>query len=298
MKYEFYQKLQYSILGILLITWLAYYIGEKINEYHEKRLSLKEGLELDPNKNGIADKFNKFGKDMDKGFNKLGNDIGDFFKKMGKFFNGINTLSQGIDYHFKCGISATNKGYARGLRILGVQFECACLSIKRFFNGSCTFYYIMDIIFGVLYLLFIQIPIFIIKVLTTVDLQFIVDLIKAIVIDPLDAITSSTMGFSITRWSDSVQKKCYLCAGDLGQGVEWKTFEQWSEYYKCTTSMINKGTNVIVKSVFGIDNHWKHWFWDENNYKSNWEDWPEFKSPPPTTPGPSSVKPETGGAPL
>ena len=284
MKHEFITKLQFAILGILLVTWFSYYIGDIIRNHQEHNLKLKEGMD-----DVIGDWFKS-----------LGGKITDGFDKMTKFFNGINTLSQGIDFHFKCGSKTLNDGYSRGLKILGIQFDCFWVSFSRFFNGKCTLYYILEIIFGIIYLIIVDIPLFLLKAIFGADLYFIVEFIKDCIINPLDSITTSMMGFSITRWSDDVQKRCYLCPGDIGDGNgrQYKTFGEWSQYYKCTTAMINSGTNVIVKTVFGVDNHWTHWFWDENNNKSNWEDWPEFKSPPAAAPVAAPVAETDGGKPL
>jgi len=284
MKHEFITKLKFAILGILLVTWFSYYIGDIIRNRQEHNLKIKEGMD-DPVGDAIKDAFKP---------------LTDVFDKLAKFFNGINTLSEGIDFHFKCGSKTLNDGYSRGLKILGIQFDCFWVSFARFFNGKCTLYYILDIIFGIVYLIIVDIPLFLLKAIFGVDLYFIVEFIKDVIINPLDSITTSMMGFSITRWSDDVQKRCYLCPGDIGDGNgrQYKTFGEWSKYYKCTTAMINNGTNVIVKTVFGVDNHWKHWFWDENNNKSNWDDWPEYKTPPAAATIAAPVAETDGGKPL
>jgi len=272
MKYNFTKKLQIAILGILLITGITYYVGIKIRDYQEEKHRIKEALtlddigeKLDPNKNGVG-----------AWFNKIGSQITDFFNSVQDFFNGLTNLFEGIDYHFKCGNKTANVGYKRGLKVLEIHFNCAMSKTKVFFDGSCTFYYLVDMYFGILRLLLITIPLFLLKNIFGVDLQFVVDLIKDIIITPLDAITTSTMGISITHWSDDVQKKCYLCPGDFedGSGLQYKTFSKWSEYYKCTTALINRGSDIMVNSLFNTK-HTTNWF--KNREVHGWGDW-DFKN--------------------
>jgi|LauGreStaDraftv2_3_1035109.scaffolds.fasta_scaffold00871_5 hypothetical protein len=300
MKYDFKKKLSIAILGILFITWLAYYVGEKIKEHQKEKM--KEGLDflgtitggatsdkeaadaandaiikpitkvVDEVGDGVEKGFNEIGDEVEKGFNEAMDGITDVFSAISDFFNGITNLFEGIDYHFKCGRKTEDMGHARAFSVFWIQFECFWTSFVRFFNGQCTFYYIVDMWFGILYLLIIEIPLFLLKNIFGVDLQFIIDLIKAIVIDPLDAITKSMMNLSIKSWSDDVLKKCYLCRGDFkdGTGVHYKTFEQWSEYHKCARALIDTGSDIQINSLFN-NKHTTNWF--NNREVHGWGGW-------------------------
>jgi len=307
MKYDFYKKLQIIILGILLITWFSYYVGEKIKEYQDKKhKKYMENFEifgekfpdpptLDDIKNGIVEKVVQPIKDwgdntFTKPFTQLYNNAIKMFKDAENFFvkllhelidpinnviTGVEDVFKGLGYHFDCGRKASNKGYDLGLKILGVQFNCATTKLKNVFNGSCVFYYFADMIFGVIYFLSVQTPIFLIKNILGLDLHFIIDFIKALVIDPIDMMTTSIMGISITHWSKDVVNKCYLCEGDLGDGsgTQNKSFTEWSNYYKCSNAMINKGIHVMLDSLFNgkYMNDWYHHrsVHDWNNWKGN-----------------------------
>jgi hypothetical protein len=269
MKYGFTKKLGIAILGILLITCLVYYVGDKIREYQEEQLRIKEAFS-----------FNDIGKEIKGGFEKAGDDILEGLKKIIKpitdFITGVENVFKGMAFHFNCGSSTMEEGYKRGLKVLEIHFKCSIDKIKGLFDGSCTFYYLVDMYVGILRIIIITIPLFLLKNIFGVDLQFIVDLVNDVIIEPLDAITTSTMGFSITHWSEDVRRKCYLCSGDFGEGagVQYKTFSKWSEYYKCTTGLINRGTKIMVDSIFD-SKHSSNWYNGRN--VDNWEDW-NFKN--------------------
>ena len=130
-----------------------------------------------------------------------------------------------------------------------------------FFNGKCTFYYLVDMYFGIIYLLAIEFPLFLLKSIFGLDLQFVIDLIKAIIIEPLDEIMKSTVNFSITHWSDDVLKNCYLCPGDLkdGSGLQYKSFDGWAGYHKCAQALIDAGSDIQINSLFN-NKHTTDWF--------------------------------------
>jgi hypothetical protein len=255
MKYVFITKLKMAILGILLITWFSYYIGDKIREYQDLKFNIKENF--DPTSSS----------DWKNLFINIVKSITRPFEEM---VNGIDNVFKGMDYHFSCGSKTLAGGYSKGLKVLGIHFDCAINKTKGFFDGSCTLYYIVNIIFGILYILIVELPLLLLNIFFGTDFHYAVDLIKDVIIMPIDEMMKSTIGISITQWSDRIKEKCFLCPGDIGGGMQYKSFGEWGEYYKCTTALINKGSYIMTDSIINAK-RWANWY-KEGNVR-DWGDW-------------------------
>jgi hypothetical protein len=296
-KFSILHKIGIIIIGIIFITYFVPYIVEKIFEHRKERRQINkrdieskyelivqenfvEGLSLDdfknafdPKKNGVNAGFNKIGDGMKKGFDEAGN----FFKKIGAVFKGIPNLSEGINNHVRCGSVMSNDGFDNGVKLLGILTKCAFGKTRQFLDGSCTRFYLADMIWGIIYGLFIELPLVILRAIFGLDLQFIIDLIHGVVIVPLDGIIFSISGYNITKWSDSVISECYRCKGKLSSnGVEFeteKTFDEWAEMFKCTDHLIRKGFYKIFTAIIPSQK-WGAWFMGE--HKAGEDDRPEW----------------------
>jgi hypothetical protein len=296
-KFSILHKIGIVIVGIIFITYFVPYIIEKLVEYRQEKEekdkkyieskyestvqeNFVEGLSLDdfnnaldPKKNGIADGFNKVGDDLKKGFDEAAN----MFKKIDRVFKGIPDLIEGIKNHVQCGSVMTNDGFDNGVKLLGILTKCAFGKTRQFLDGSCTRFYLADMIWGLIYGVFIELPLVILRAIFGVDFQFIIDLIHGVIIVPIDGIIFAMSGYHITKWSDAVISECYRCKGKLSsRGVEFedeKTFDEWAEMFKCTDGLIRKGFYKIFTAIIPSQK-WGAWFNGDN--KGGDDDNPEW----------------------
>lgn len=254
--FDIYNKILFAVLGILLITWFSIYVLENI------RPVKKEGFSLDD----IPDKFDKIGDNI----KKIPNIVNDGFGKVTNFFKGLDNLFKiGIPNHLACGKSMADSGFNGGLQVLNIQFLCFWDKFVKFFKGDCTLYYVIDAISKLLTIVFIRLPLTIIKAIFGIDLQFLVDMFKSIVLVPLNELFIVIVGFGFLQWSDATIQKCYRCPGEIKDpkgNVLYsgsKSFDEWSKLYKCSNAILKNGINKIFFSAFPSD-HWKPWFNGDN----------------------------------
>jgi hypothetical protein len=255
-------KLGILILGIIFLTYSMPYIVEKVMEHREeqeKKYRKKMGLD-DPIIEG-------FGIDDLVGpIKSIGEMVPMIFKGILqilmyflKIVTGLPLLLTGMGMHFLCGGLEFKDGLINGLQVLGVLLKCSLNSFVKFFNGQCTIFYIIDIIYGTLYKICVELPIVLMKNVIGLDLQFIVDLIHDLVVIPLDTLIFGLSGYHITKWPDSIVSNCYKCKGSLnGQELELQYY-QWGKMFNCTNSEIMHGAYKMIYSLFPIDRHWMTW---------------------------------------
>jgi len=268
--FDIYNKILFAVLGILLITWFSIYVMEKI------RPVKKEGFGLDDLKN-IPNKINEFGdqlKDIPKIIQKGFEDK--FVRPIKEFFDGLDQLfNHGIPDHLACGKSMADSGFNGGLQVLNVQFLCFWDKFVKFFKGDCTLYYIIDAISKLLTIIFIRLPLTIIKAIFGIDFHFLVDMFKSIVLVPINELFIIIVGFGFLQWSDATIEKCYRCQGEIkdsnGNVVYSgsKSFDEWAKLYKCSNAILKSGIDKIFYSAFPSD-HWKPWY--HGNHTSGWDD--------------------------
>lgn len=286
-KYPIHYKIVFIFALLVILTWSIPFIVDKLMLYIEEK-SRKNMKKTPPIiENFGLDSVGDMGKDMGKiiqdipniikditsagGIGKIVKDIIFIFTSLPNLMrNAVPNLMKGINSHVTCAGKELNDGYSNGLSVLGVLLKCTGQSITNFFNGQCTIYYIIDIIFGTIYKIFVELPIFLFKLIFGFDLQFIVDLIFDIVIAPIDGIIYGLSGYHVTRWSDSVINKCYKCTGTIN-GIELtQSFEDWGKMFKCTNAEIDHASRKIFYSIFPVDNHWSTWFFGK--HLDGWDD--------------------------
>lgn len=255
------QKTTLIIVGLVFITWFVSFITEKVFEYRklkkekeENARKLREGFGLDD----IGDFFKK----IPAFFEWVGNfftEVEDFFASLG---TGFPNMGKGIKNHAEVGAREIGDGFRNGAINLAIILDCAFDKFGKAFYG-CTLYYIIDLIYGIIYGLCIELPHVLVKAITGVDLGFVGDIITPI-ISFLDDMAYSLSGFHIDRWPDSVQSKCYKCKS-FYDGSE-ATFTQRGQDFYNTNKQLAKG----FTSLFGVipNPAWGDW-WKGNHLDGN-----------------------------
>jgi len=282
------QKIGFAALGLVAITVFTIFLSKKATELRLKQEEKKrkettiEGFSIP----GIGDfpdppSINQIGDTLKSGLDKAGDDIKDgitgvvkeaenaimsvvndimsvvneIIKDIEGVFKGIPNLGNGIYNHWMCGAQEVKTGADDGLNIFGILLSCAWDKNLKFWNGTCTRYYFVDMILGIFYGVFIEFPLLIIYAITGFDMQFLVDLVLEVVILPIDSMVFILTGYHITSWPDSVIKNCYSCAGTIdlndgnGKQTLHKTMGQWGSMLNCTTHQFIHGLAKIFTST-------------------------------------------------
>jgi hypothetical protein len=264
-------KLGILILGIIFLTYSMPYIVEKVMEHrkeqeqkYRKRMGLDdpiiEGmLGADDILGPIMGPINTIVSIVTEMVPTIFNGILKILMYFLQIVTGLPLLLTGMGLHFLCGGLEFKDGITNGIQVLKVLMNCGLRSFVNFFNGQCTIYYIIDVIFGTLYKICVELPIVLLKNIIGLDLQFIIDLIHDLVVIPVDTLIFGLSGYHITKWPDSVVSKCYKCKGNInGEELELQYY-QWGKMFNCTNSEIMHGMYKMMYSVFPIDRHWMTW---------------------------------------
>ena len=153
------------------------------------------------------------------------NDIKEFMDKIGRFFESIpgrinnfigafKEVGDGINLEFVNLGKSLDMGLRDVFNVVGRAATCGISMIKNFRN--CILYYLMDWIGKCLYNLFVEFPVFIIKLVTSgkVDLKpIVVDRIVN-VFKKLDKMLHKKTGVHFMHFPDSVVNMCYSCSFD------------------------------------------------------------------------------------
>ena len=266
-QFALYNKILFAVLGILLITWFSFYVMEKLKP--EK----KEGFLGLPDISG-----DDIGGSILDGLKKAPPipDIMSFIDDVKGFFQGVDNLfNRGIPNHLACGKSMADSGFNGGTQVFGIQFMCFWDKFVKFFNGDCTLYYVIDIVCKILTLIFIRLPLTILKALFGIDFHFVVDLFKSFILVPLNELFVVVLGFGFLQWSDTIIERCYRCKGEIkdssGKVVysDSKPFGDWSTLYSCSNDLLRKGIDKIFFSAFPSA-HWDTWY--KGRHLDGWDD--------------------------
>jgi len=290
MKFTFIQKLGLSILGILFITIFVNYLVKsaiQLRLQREKnadpdnakyvafRGKIQEGMDDPTDK--IRDAFNAFGQIINNGINTLGAVMNTFaatikntFKMIGMyldFVSMLNHLNRGILNHVICGGKEFESGFNNSMATIGILADCSWDKFVKFWNGTCTKYYITDMIFGIVHGILVELPCVLIFAITGIDLKPFVDLIYNVAILPIDGFVYLLTGLNITKWPDSVVNNCYRCTGtytfqDKSVTVT-KSFDEFAKSLNCTGPQISHGFIKIFQSIIPSDK-WKAWVMGDN----------------------------------
>lgn len=256
--FDIYNKILFAVLGILLITWFSIYVMEKIKPVKKEAFLGIPGTKKDASDKMIDD-IKNLPKKIEEGFKKL-------IKPFTDIISGVDNLfNKGIPNHLACGKSMADSGFNGGLQVLNIQFLCFWDKFVKFFKGDCTLYYVVDAVSKLLTIIFIRFPLTIIKAIFGIDLQFLVELFKSIVLVPLNELFIVIVGFGFLQWSDVIIQKCYRCQGQIrdskGNVVysASKSFDEWAKLYKCSNAILKNGINKIFFSAFP-SKHWNTWY--------------------------------------
>jgi hypothetical protein len=163
--------------------------------------------------NKIGDFFNKIGRffkaleQLGPRFQRLGNFFPDLGKALQAEFNNLGTsLKTGFDDIFK----VIEEAFKYTVNVLSVSFNCFIKFIQNF--QFCSVFYFLDLLYYILYGMFYQFPLFLLKQITGVDMSGIVNDIWNQVVIPLDdLIHDLTKGYHFIHWPDFVFDRCYAC---------------------------------------------------------------------------------------
>lgn len=198
---------------------------------------------------------------------------------------GGKSWLSGFGAHLDCAGLEFATGFKNTGTVLDVMASCSWYKFKNFLDGSCTRYYIVDLVFGILYGVFIELPLILINAIFGINLAPLVLMIWEFFMLPLDAIFYALSGFHLIKWSDSVIRKCYRCEGKWtmknGHSVTiYKTFAEWGELLNCSGDQILSGINHIFTTIIPSE-RWGAWFNKRHLPGNDWK--PDFwgiSSPP------------------
>jgi hypothetical protein len=202
---------------------------------------------------------------------------------------GGKSWLRGYSNHLNCAGLEFISGWKNTGTVFDVLSTCSWYKFKNFLNGSCTRYYIVDMVLGLLYGIFIELPLILINAIFGINLAPLVLMIWNLFMLPLDALFYALSGFHLIQWPDSVIHKCYRCEGKWtfknGTTVTiYKTFGEWAQLLNCSGDQILQGINHIFTTMLP-SSRWSEWFNKRHLPGSDWE--PAFwgiQSPPSSPP--------------
>lgn len=181
----------------------------------------------------------------------------------------MTKLRTGINNHIYCASTEFNAGFDDSLKVTGILFDCSWDKFIKFWNGDCTRYYITDMIFGLIYGIFIELPIVLIRAIFGIDLQPIVDFVYEAVVVPLNELVYAMSGFYIIKWSDSVTKSCFRCKGTVNGTEYHKTMNEWASTYGCSGDQMRQGLGRFFGTVIPSE-RWSKWANGQNEFGGDW----------------------------
>lgn len=189
--------------------------------------------------------------------------VGTFVTTMVMIATSLDTFTKGITNHINCGAKEFKIGWVNTFKTLGILIECSWDKFINFLNGNCTRYYITDMILGLLYGIFIQLPLLLINAIFGINLQPIVDFLYKLIVVPADAMFYAVSGFHLVNWPDSVINECYRCKGKYTFANNrsiylYKRMNEWAKLFDCSTEQMKNGLIKIFTSVFP-SNKWAAW---------------------------------------
>jgi hypothetical protein len=179
----------------------------------------------------------------------------------------LGQLVVGIFQHVICGLTEFSSGFDNSMTTLGILANCSWDKFVKFWNGTCTKYYLADMTFGLIYGILVELPCVLVYAITGIDLQPLVKMVYDVVILPMDGMIYSICGYHITQWSDSVVTNCYRCTGTYNYGGQsitlTKSFNEWAKTFKCSGQQMGHGIGKIFKSIVPSPK-WGEWIQGEH----------------------------------
>ena len=180
-------------------------------ESYEKQ---KEGFQSTPLIEGLD-----IARDIMKAFRKPFQPLIDFFEKLkdafesiprrvNNFGNAFKGFGKGIELEFVNIGKSLDLGFSDIFNVIGTIGGCGIKSLTNL--RSCMIWYIMDCIGTTIYATFVELPIFILKMITGYNIQPYVDKVHCL-IEMIDEIVFSYTCYHIIHYPDWVIEKCYTC---------------------------------------------------------------------------------------
>ena len=174
----------------------------------------------------------------------------------------------GFSEHLICAGKQFGSGWENQGLIMSILAKCSWSKWETFLDGSCTRYYIVDMVLGLLYGVFVELPLILIRAIFGIDLQVIVDIMWNLFVLPIDSIFFALSGFHLVKWDEDVIKNCYRCKGtykfENGTTVTLhKTFAEWSQLMNCSFEEIIQGLMRIFTTLIP-SNKW--WAWANKSH--------------------------------
>ncbi len=190
----------------------------------------------------------------------------------------IATGWAGFTTGYRNHITCASKEFVAGWRnqgfVINTLSRCGWYKFLNFINGSCTRYYIVDLVLGLLYGVFIELPLLLLNAIFGINLVPLVNALWNLVVVPIDALFFAVSGFHLVKWPDSVIKKCYRCEGSWtfsnGETVTiYKTFGDWAKLLNCSGEQIVQGFNHIFGTILPSA-RWGAWANKKHLHGSDW----------------------------
>lgn len=197
-----------------------------------------------------------------------------FFSTIAMLIGGANNWLDGLSSHLNCAGKEFKTGWENQGYIMGILAECSWSKFETFLNGSCTRYYIIDMTFGLLYGIFIELPLILIRAILGIDLQALIDIFWNLFIVPLDSMFYALSGFHIIKWDDAIIKRCYRCKGKytFANGREvtlYKTWAEWASLMNCSIEQIVSGFMRIFTTLIPSPK-WVSWMNGKHKRPPDW----------------------------
>jgi len=196
-------------------------VGQKIKDAFEK--PFKDMAEK------TKSAFNKVGDDMKGAFDKVGdalmkpiNDILNFVHKVDDFFKSIpgrvdnfnlafRHVGDGIKMEFENLGASIKLGFDDVFDVITSVGTCGIDKVKNF--SKCFLWYAMDALGHALYSIFVQFPVYLIKMASggTVDAQKCVDMVIDM-LEQMDEGLHKSTGAHFMHFPDAIQNTCYFCS--------------------------------------------------------------------------------------
>lgn len=140
--------------------------------------------------------------------------IRSFFDKVKQKFidlgDSLKGMSEGIKVTFENMGKSIKIEWNDIQNILDGGVHCLTHTMKNF--GECIIFWILDMIGQLLYSILILFPIWLISVVTKINLESYVKMVFSI-IKQIDNVIKSIFKFSVIHFPDDINDKCYTCGG-------------------------------------------------------------------------------------
>jgi len=190
----------------------------------------------------------------------------------------ITDWGNGVSNHVKCGSAEFEYGWTNTFKVIDILMPCFWEKFQNLANGNCTRYYITDLILGLTYGIFVQLPIILLNAVFGINLQPILDFFYELIIVPIDAFIYAISGYHLVKWSDDIINECYRCKGTYkfasGRSIDiYKPLDEWAKLLNCSTEQIRNGIMKIFTS-FVPGAKWQAWV--NGEHLPGWDNEPDF----------------------